>query len=143
MPASSAPLACDKYQTVAFDSNRYSVPRPFAYQTVTVKGYVDQVVIVSGSELIATHARSMERGTIVPTRSTISRPWAASPEHSTIRRCTATGSFLPASPRFAPTWNNTTARRPARGATCGSCNSWANIPSTACVRPLRTAGVRG
>jgi transposase len=56
----------DKYQTVAFDSNRYSVPRPFAYQMVTVKGYVDQVVVVSGSELIATHARSMERGKIIP-----------------------------------------------------------------------------
>jgi transposase len=55
--------AVDKYQTVAFDSNRYSVPRPFAYQMVTVKGYVDQVVVVSGSELIATHVRSMERGT--------------------------------------------------------------------------------
>jgi hypothetical protein len=33
---------------------------------VTVKGYVDQVVIVSGGELIATHARSMERGTMIP-----------------------------------------------------------------------------
>ena len=28
----------DKYQTVAFDGNRYSVPRPFAFQVVTVKG---------------------------------------------------------------------------------------------------------
>jgi transposase len=55
----------DKYQSVAFDRNRYSVPRPFAYQMVTVKGYVDQVVIVSGSELIATHARSMQRDTMV------------------------------------------------------------------------------
>jgi transposase len=55
----------DKYQSVAFDRNRYSVPRPFAYQMVTVKGYVDQVVIVSGSELIATHARSLQRDTMV------------------------------------------------------------------------------
>jgi transposase len=55
----------DKYQTVAFDSNRYSVPRPFAYQIVTVKGYVDQVVVVSGAELIATHARSLLRGTML------------------------------------------------------------------------------
>jgi transposase len=55
----------DKYQTVAFDRNRYSVPRPFAYQMVMVKGYVDQVVIVSGSELIATHARSLERDKMV------------------------------------------------------------------------------
>jgi len=56
----------DKYQTAAFDSNRYSVPRQFAFHMVTVKGYVDQVVIVSGGELIATHVRSTERGTIVP-----------------------------------------------------------------------------
>jgi transposase len=55
----------DKYQTAAFDRNRYSVPRPFAYQMVTVKGYVDQVVMVSGGEVIATHARSMEKGTMV------------------------------------------------------------------------------
>ena len=59
-------VGVDKYQTVAFDSNRYSVPRPFAYQTVTVKGYVDQVVVVSGGEVIATHARSTERDKIVP-----------------------------------------------------------------------------
>jgi transposase len=58
-------VAVDKYQTVAFDTNRYSVPRPFAYQMVAVKGYVDQVVIVSGSELIATHARCLQRGTMV------------------------------------------------------------------------------
>jgi transposase len=56
----------DKYQTVAFDTNRYSVPRPFAFQMVTVKGYVDQVVIVSEGEVIAVHTRSLERGTIVP-----------------------------------------------------------------------------
>jgi transposase len=58
-------VTADKYQTVAFDCNRYSVPRPYAHQTVMVKGYVDQVVIVSGSELIATHARSLQRGTMV------------------------------------------------------------------------------
>jgi transposase len=57
--------AVDKYQTVAFDSNQYSVPQPFAYQMAAVKGYMDQVVVVSGSELIATHARSMKRGTTV------------------------------------------------------------------------------
>lgn len=51
----------DKYQTVAFDNNRYSVPRPFAFQTVTVKGYIDRVVIVSAGRTIATHKRSLER----------------------------------------------------------------------------------
>lgn len=56
----------DDYQTVAFDTNRYSIPRCFAHRTVVVKGYVDQVVIVAGSEVIATHARSLERGKLVP-----------------------------------------------------------------------------
>jgi transposase len=55
----------DKYQTVAFERSRYSVPRPFAFQMVTVKGYVDRVVIVAGGQLIATHARSPRPDTMV------------------------------------------------------------------------------
>jgi transposase len=55
----------DKYQTVAFDGNRYSVPRSFAFQTVTVKGHVDQVVIVAGGQVIATHPRCLKRHTMV------------------------------------------------------------------------------
>jgi transposase len=58
-------VAVDKYQTVAYDTNRYSVPRPFAFQMVGVKGYVDKVVIVSRERTIATHARSHERHTVV------------------------------------------------------------------------------
>jgi transposase len=52
----------DKYQTVAFDGVRYSVPRPFAFQMVTVKGYVDRVVVVAAGRTIATHPRSLEGG---------------------------------------------------------------------------------
>ncbi len=55
----------DKYQTVAYDTNRYSVPRLFAFQTVTVKGYVDRVVIVSRGQTVATHARSHQRHKMV------------------------------------------------------------------------------
>jgi hypothetical protein len=55
----------DKYQTVAFDCNRYSVPRPFAFQLVMVKGYVDRVVVVAAGQVIATHERSLERGITV------------------------------------------------------------------------------
>ena len=51
-------VAVDKYQTVAFDGNRYSVPRPFAFRMVTVKGYVDRVVIVAQGQVVATHERS-------------------------------------------------------------------------------------
>jgi hypothetical protein len=52
----------DKYQTVRFDHNRYSVPRAFAFQTVTVKGYVDAVAVVAGAQELARHARSYEQG---------------------------------------------------------------------------------
>ncbi len=52
----------DKYQTVAFDSNRYSVPRPYAFTTVTVKGYVDRIEVVAAGQVIARHDRSYERG---------------------------------------------------------------------------------
>jgi transposase len=55
----------DKYQTVAFERNRYSVPRRFAFQMVTVKGYVDRVVIAAGGQVVATHARSAQLDTLV------------------------------------------------------------------------------
>jgi transposase len=48
----------DKYQTVRFDTNRYSVPRRFAFRPVMVKGYIDQVAIVADGRVIATHRRS-------------------------------------------------------------------------------------
>ena len=50
----------DKYQTVAFDTNRYSVPRPWAFREVTVKGYVDRVVVAAGGQVVAEHARCYE-----------------------------------------------------------------------------------
>jgi transposase len=55
----------DKYQTVAFDRNRYSVPRHFAFQMVTVKGYVNRVVIVAGGQVVATHTRALLTDTLV------------------------------------------------------------------------------
>jgi transposase len=47
----------DKYQTVAFDNTRYSVPRGFAHGLVTVKGYVDRVVVAARGQVIAEHRR--------------------------------------------------------------------------------------
>jgi transposase len=55
----------DKYQTVAFDSNRYSVPRPFAFQMVTVKGYVDHVAIVAEGGVVATHTRCSRKHAMI------------------------------------------------------------------------------
>jgi transposase len=56
------PAVADKYQTVAFDANRYSVPRPRAFRAVTVKGYVDQVIVTGGGQVVATHPRCYGRG---------------------------------------------------------------------------------
>jgi len=58
-------VAVDKYQTVAFDANRYSVPRRLAFGMVAVKGYVDRVEIVAQCQVVATHARSLEKHTMV------------------------------------------------------------------------------
>lgn len=56
-----AAVVADKYQTVAFDGNRYSVPRLYAFGPVTVKGYVDRVVVVARGQIIASHPRSYGR----------------------------------------------------------------------------------
>jgi transposase len=58
-------VGVDKYQSVAFDGNRYSVPRALAFGMVTVKGFVDRVAIVAQGQLVATHARSLEKPAMI------------------------------------------------------------------------------
>jgi transposase len=60
-PCVAHQAVADKYQTVAYDANRYSVPRPWAFREVTVKGYVDRVVVTAGGQVVAEHARCYER----------------------------------------------------------------------------------
>ena len=55
------PGQVDKYQTVRFDGNRYSVPRRWAFRAVTVKGYIDRVEVVADEQVIATHPRNYGR----------------------------------------------------------------------------------
>jgi len=59
-PCVESQAVADKYQTVAFDTNRYSVPRPWAFREVTVKGYVDRVVVIASGQVIAEHIRCYE-----------------------------------------------------------------------------------
>src|SRR5262249_9450956 len=54
-------VVVDKYQTVAFDGNPYTAPPAFAFQMVTVKGYVDRIAIAAQGRVVATHARSLRR----------------------------------------------------------------------------------
>lgn len=60
-PCVERPAVVDKYQTVAFDANRYSVPRAWAFRPVTVKGYVDRVVVTAEGRVVAEHPRSYQR----------------------------------------------------------------------------------
>jgi hypothetical protein len=56
------PGQVDKYQTVRFDRNSYSVPRRWAFRTVSVKGYIDHVAVVGDGATVATHLRSYASG---------------------------------------------------------------------------------
>lgn len=58
----SDPRPVDKYQTVACDNNRYSVPRAFAFQTATVKAYVHHIEVVVADQTVARHERSYAVG---------------------------------------------------------------------------------
>ena len=64
--------ACDRRPTrvtslslVRYRRNDYSVPTAYGHREVLVKGYVDDVVIVCGSEEIARHRRSYDREVLI------------------------------------------------------------------------------
>jgi len=61
-PCVSEPAKVDKYQLARFDNVQYSVPRAYAFETATVKGYVDRVEIVAKGRVVAMHRRSYESG---------------------------------------------------------------------------------
>lgn len=50
---------------MTFDTNQYSVPSHYVGQAVWVKGFVDRVIIVAQNDVIAMHARSLERQQMV------------------------------------------------------------------------------
>ena len=69
LPQPTVPYeACDKRTTrvsslslVRYRTNDYSVPVAYGHRDVLVRGYVDQVVISCGVEVIARHRRSYQR----------------------------------------------------------------------------------
>jgi transposase len=73
LPLPATPYkACEKISArvsslslVRYRTNDYSVPTEYGHRQVWVKGYVHEVVIACGSEIIARHARSYERETVV------------------------------------------------------------------------------
>ena len=73
LPLPPAPYdACDKQagrvsslSLVRCRTNDYSAPVAYGHRDVLVRGYVDEVVISCGSEVIARHTRSYERDDFV------------------------------------------------------------------------------
>jgi transposase len=73
LPLPAAPYeACEKVATrvsslalVRYRTNDYSVPTCYGHRDVLVKGYVHEVVIACGSEVIARHPRSYEREAVI------------------------------------------------------------------------------
>ena len=56
-----APGQVKSQSLVRFQTNDYSVPVAYGYYQVWVRGYVEQVVIGCGAEIIARYRRSYER----------------------------------------------------------------------------------
>jgi len=52
----------DKYQTVPFEDVRHGVPKPVAFETVTPKAYLNQIVIVHKGAVVARHPRGRTPG---------------------------------------------------------------------------------
>src|SRR3954463_9263332 len=50
---------------VRYDRNDYSVPTAYGHRAVLVRGYVEEVVIACGAEIIARHARSYARADFI------------------------------------------------------------------------------
>ena len=124
----------DKYQTVAFDTNRYSVPRPYAFQTVGIKAYIDRVVITANGVVVATHRRDYERhNQILDPRHYLvmlgRRPAAL--DHPRLPPSTATGNCRQYSLSCVNSLNVAMALTVVRVNTFVFCNCWPSIPSNA------------
>jgi len=54
-------VIADSFQTVIYESNRYSVPHRFVGKPLRVRAYMDKVVIAASSEVVAEHKRIYEK----------------------------------------------------------------------------------
>jgi hypothetical protein len=64
-PCEKKPARVASTGLVRYRMNDYSVPTCFAFQDVMVKGFVDEVVIVAGAEIVARHERIYGRNQFV------------------------------------------------------------------------------
>jgi transposase len=64
-PCEKKPAKVSSTGLVRYRTNDYSVPTRFAFQGVLVKGFVDEVAIICGDEIIARHGRIYGRDQFV------------------------------------------------------------------------------
>ncbi len=64
-PCVSSVAMVDKYQTVRFENNRYSVPREAAFASVTIKAYIDHIVLLLSDRQVAEHRRCYGRDELI------------------------------------------------------------------------------
>src|SRR3954468_22806288 len=60
-PCDRKPARVSSLSLVRYDRNDYSVPTAYGHRPVLVRGFVEEVVIACGAEIIARHPRSYER----------------------------------------------------------------------------------
>ena len=64
-PCDRRPGRVSSLSLARYRSNDYSVPVAYGHREVLIRGYVDQVVISCGTEVIARHRRSYEREDLI------------------------------------------------------------------------------
>lgn len=55
-------VIADTFQTVVYESNRYSVPARYVGKPLRLRAYMDKLIVSSGAEEIAEHKRIHEKG---------------------------------------------------------------------------------
>lgn len=64
-PCEKVPARVSAFSLVRYRTNDYSVPTRYGHREVLVKGFVDEVVIICGAEIIARHPRSYAKADLI------------------------------------------------------------------------------
>lgn len=64
-PCEKIPARVSAFSLVRYRTNDYSVPTRYGHRAVLVKGFVDEVLIVCGAEIIARHPRSYAKADLI------------------------------------------------------------------------------
>ena len=121
---------------VRYRTNDYSVPVAYGHRDVLVRGCVDQVVIICGSEVIAQHPRSYERDDFVydPIHylPLLEQKTAALDQAAPLQGGASLRSSPPCAASWSPGWDGG-----ASGSSCRCCGCWKASSWKRCIQPSR------